>query len=75
VADLQSLEREVFETIQKADDLEVKVSKVTFDGREYAEIREYVPSLNEYGRGILISRSHAHLAAQALLEISNVDDD
>jgi hypothetical protein len=74
MSDLQNLDREVYATIRKADDLEVKVSRVDFDGNVYAEIREYVPSLNEFGRGILIDRKDAHDVATALHDIQNNDD-
>lgn len=46
------LERTVHSTVEKAHDLEVHVSTLTTERGDYTEIREYVPSLQAYGRGI-----------------------
>lgn len=51
---LNDLQRRVIGTHHKISDIEVHVSEVTFDGHRYGEVREYVVSLQEYGRGILI---------------------
>lgn len=38
-------------TIQKAVDLECHVRVVTVDNVRLVELRDYIPSLKEYGRG------------------------
>lgn len=51
---IQTIDREVFGRRVKAEDLEVHTSLVALEEDHYVEIREYVPSLNEYGRGIVM---------------------
>lgn len=43
--------RKVLARVTKADDLEVHTSKAVMDGVAVLDIREYVPSLDQYGRG------------------------
>ena len=44
----------VFAKVPKADDLEVHVRFRKVEGQRFADIRDYVPSTKQYGRGILI---------------------
>jgi hypothetical protein len=46
------IDREVINKIKKFDDVEIHVSVVTAQGEQYVEIREYVPSLGAYGKGL-----------------------
>lgn len=43
--------REVLAKVTKAEDLEVHTCRARIDGVVVLDIREYVPSLGEYGRG------------------------
>lgn len=43
--------REVLAKVTKADDLEVHTCKARINGVVVLDIREFIPSLNEYGRG------------------------
>jgi hypothetical protein len=43
--------RQVLGRVTKADDLEVHTCKARLDGVTVLDIREYVPSLRQYGRG------------------------
>jgi hypothetical protein len=54
---VSGFKRKVIGKHQRRDDLEVRVSQVTVEGEKYVEIREYVTSLDAYGRGILIPAS------------------
>lgn len=38
-------------TVRKAGDLETHVRTIEIDGSRYVELRDYIPSLEEYGRG------------------------
>lgn len=38
--------------IKKFDDVEIHVSEVHAEGQVYAEIREFIPSLGSYGKGL-----------------------
>lgn len=46
--------RTVVERIPVADDLEVHVSKVEVDGLQAVDLRNFVPSTESYGRGLII---------------------
>lgn len=45
---------ELVGALPKGNDLEVHVRTVASDGEEFFDIREYVPSSETYGRGLLI---------------------
>lgn len=51
------IERTVASRISKFDDVEVHVSKVVAQGQTYVEIREFVPSLGQYGKGVTLPMS------------------
>lgn len=38
--------------IKKFEDVEIHVSEVQSQGQVFAEIREFIPSLGQYGKGI-----------------------
>lgn len=42
----------VYAVVPKGIDSEVHVRTAQLDGIEYAELREWIPSLKEYGRGM-----------------------
>lgn len=60
---------EVLSTIRKTADLETHVRLVEVDGVSVLELRDYIPSLKEYGRGYWIPADGATVSqlAQALL--------
>jgi hypothetical protein len=50
-----SIEREVVTSFEVLDDLDVHASVVVSPtGKVYADLREYVPSLGAYGRGLTL---------------------
>lgn len=49
-----TVRRTVKHRVRVADDLEVHMSNLTVAGEHFVEIRNYVPSLKEYGRGITV---------------------
>lgn len=51
---MAEFDRRVIARIEEDRDLEVHVSVLTTEGHDYVEIREYVPSLKQYGRGITV---------------------
>jgi hypothetical protein len=44
--------RTVVGRIPKFDDVEIHVSEVVSHDRRFAEFREYIPSLDAYGKGL-----------------------
>lgn len=47
-----SIERVVHTKVTKAEDLEIHVSTITTEHGQFSEVREYVPSIDQYGRGL-----------------------
>jgi hypothetical protein len=61
--------RELVATVPKAADLDIHVSILHTEWADYAEIREYVPSREIYGRGVLIPHTALEEVTIALLSI------
>lgn len=40
--------------IERGADLAVRVRRVSIDGEEFLDVREYIPSTDTYGRGIMV---------------------
>jgi hypothetical protein len=51
----------------------VRVSKVDVDGETYYDIREWVPSISTWGRGILVPEAVAQQIRPTLPEADDVD--
>jgi hypothetical protein len=49
---MAGIQRTVHESVTVATDKEIHVSTLEKDGGHYTDIREYIPSLQQYGRGI-----------------------
>lgn len=66
----------VLATVRKASDLESRVRFVQVDGFKVVEIRDFIPSLGEYGRGYWIPADRVSLSviAQALLQAAAEGD-
>lgn len=62
---MADLERNVIARFPKFDDLEVHVSEITFDGQTFIEVREYIPSLDRYGKGNTMSLELAKQVGEA----------
>lgn len=45
---------EVVGIIEKGTDLELRVRTLTADGEDFFDIREFVPSSETYGRGVVV---------------------
>lgn len=64
--------RRVVFTAPRRDDLEVHVCAITLEGvpdgdpDRYVEIREFIPSIGDYGRGILVPNALAESLATAI---------
>lgn len=63
----------VVSTILKAPDLECHVRVVEVDGVRVVEFRDYIPSLDEYGRGYWLPLTQASLygAMNGLTDVLN----
>lgn len=67
--------REVILRVPRKYDIEIHVSKVTIDEVEYADVREYVISLAQYGRGIVLPVSALGSITDALNQIARREDE
>lgn len=47
-----AMKRKVHTKTPVADDLEVHTSTVSAAGQKFFEVRQYIPSLKQYGRGV-----------------------
>lgn len=54
-------------SIEKGPDLTVRVRRVSIEGFEFIDIREYVPSSETYGRGIMVPAGLKKPLLQALM--------
>jgi hypothetical protein len=63
------LNENLLASVRKASDLEARIRFVEVDGVKVVEIRDFIPSLGEYGRGYWIPADRATVSAvaQALL--------
>lgn len=67
--------REVVLTVPRKYDIEIHVSKATIDEAEYVDIREYVVSLQQYGRGIVLPKTSLYEVIGALHSIATEDEE
>ena len=44
-------------SIERGDDLELRVRSIVVDGEAFIDIREFVPSTSTYGRGVMVPMS------------------
>lgn len=49
---MSTIERTVHSRVPKTDDIEIHVSTLDTENGQYTDIREFVVSLEQYGRGI-----------------------
>lgn len=70
---MDPFERQVVATFARRFDLEIHVAKITVEELPYVDVREYVPSLGQYGRGILLPKHMAVEISSAIAEA--VSDD
>jgi len=69
-APTDDVRREILVEVAKAPDLDLHVSILHTPWADYAEIRDYVPSIEKYGRGVLIPASALEEVTIAMLSIS-----
>lgn len=62
------LERNVHTKVQKAGDLEIHVSTLTTPYGLYVEVREFIPSLSAYGRGITYPKEINKAVKEGLIQ-------
>jgi hypothetical protein len=55
--------------IRKAPDLEMHVTTQFAAGREFVEIRDYIPSTQTYGRGVAFEKQHLGRLAGELQDL------
>ncbi|WP_020142213.1 hypothetical protein [Terracoccus sp. 273MFTsu3.1] len=68
-------EATVLAEFPRRHDLTARVSRVEVDGVIYLDIREWVPSINQWGRGILLpARIAKSVGATLTEETADVDD-
>lgn len=60
--------RRVLFEVHRKYDMDIHVSKVDIEDRTYVDIREFIPSLSQYGRGITLPPETAVEAAKAILQ-------
>lgn len=65
--------RKVLLSTSRKFDLDLHVSELQVEDGTYADLREFIPSLGQYGRGVLIPKAKIREIAKAMLEIA--DDD
>lgn len=66
---------EVLAEFPRRHDLTVRVSRVVVDEKEYFDVREWVPSIQQWGRGLLVPAKVAKQIGLALTEeTADVDD-
>lgn len=53
------LNRTVHSRVAKTSDIEIHVSTLVTDSGNFTEIREFIKSLDQYGRGLTFPSSHA----------------
>ena len=55
-------------TIDRGDDLQVRVRTLEVDGDKFTDVREFVPSSDTYGRGIMIPFAQTKPVMKALMD-------
>lgn len=58
--------------LPRGDDLEVRVRVLEVEGAEMVDVREFVPSTETYGRGLLMSLNDAKPLAKLLLDAARL---
>jgi len=66
-------EREIVVTLNRRHDLDIHVSRIVVEERSYVDVREFIPSLAQYGRGILLPVDRAEEIAQAIVKAVHDD--
>lgn len=61
-------EEKLIATAPKGTDLEIRVRTVSVDGEKFTDVREYVPSSETYGRGVMLPFTQTRLLAKALMD-------
>ncbi|MHA7862062.1 hypothetical protein ACX1DX_11905 [Tessaracoccus sp. Y36] len=73
---MMEVQEEILATVRKAGDLESRVRTIEVDGVKVVEMRDFIPSLGEYGRGYWIPADRGTLTtiAHALLQAATEAD-
>lgn len=59
-------QRTVHKTVPKTSDIEIHISTLATEFGDFVDVREYVVSLEQYGRGITIPAKIADAVGQGL---------
>lgn len=54
---LPGVEERVVGSLDKGTDLLVRVRELSVDGESFVDVREFVPSSDTYGRGVMVPRA------------------
>jgi hypothetical protein len=60
-------------SLEKAADLEIRVRNLAVDGESFVDVREYVPSSDTYGRGLLVPKAQARPLVKILMDAARAD--
>lgn len=60
--------RKVIDRATVAEDLELHVTKLVHQGQSFIEIRNFIPSLGEYGRGVTFPAKHGERIIDGVAE-------
>lgn len=66
---MAAIKRTVHSRAAKTDDIEIHVSTLKTDSGTFTDVREYVVSLKQYGRGITLPEGLTEDVTDGLLEI------
>ena len=62
----EPFQREVLLRVPRRYDLDIHVAKITIEDGTYVDVREFIPSLQQYGRGILIPADRAESLGESI---------
>lgn len=64
-----TIKDKIWARVHKAPDLDLAIKITTIEGQTYVNLRDYVPSTKEFGKGILFPVALASEVAEALIQI------
>lgn len=70
VTDTNKSKEKVYATLTKGADLQLRVKVTWIDGLEFVNLRDYIPSTGEDGKGILFP---LHMLPRVLEELAEVE--
>lgn len=71
----KKMRRKVAKRVEIAPDLELHVSHLTVAGQRLVEIRNFIPSTKEYGRGVTAPIRHCNGIVEGVIDVRQEDLD